>query len=904
MSSRKRIFQISGIKDAQSKGQLLRAIKQLDGTYIGGPIYRESITHLIVSQAVPSEKFLAACAGGKWIVTPEYLLDSVKLNEWLPEVPYEVNLSVQSPGLTNPVKAWREKVARGLVSGAFQDWVVLLNVVDFKRRDIISRILNAGRAVVYLEKPASVHITHVINRHVVEDTPDLDVPCTSMRQLALHLFGKSFAGLKWPVNQPCNPSDGDAEDIDTSSENVLEEAERLDCSLDVGVLSGLENTLEDYIFNVEKLKQKRKLLYPEFQSFYLSCPTTQRAPAELRNVQSLLDCGFFPQALEELQASLHPGVLPPAQLVLTLMQHALDGAAKPYTLSMFRTTLHNILCINSLWGSASYVKYFQQILQCPRCKAGVWSLLSTSFRVCMSGAATCHSLPSPARSELISFHCDLQEFILRLFQLELHAVNSGLTTTMPWSTLLGNVFWTVWERSTLSSKAVQQLAELLVEAYQWAQSCTEVDAVQGQRLLLRLQELLEVVGEFWCQAHSTLNRPLVDKGLQELGEHIAILCLGQGTDVAPDFLLELIPSMLCSQLRLVTADALYRFVCRRNGIATGTEALSLRKIVSTYLKALGSLCARRPAPDPSPRLGAEPTLASCASQKPSAGRLKGGVCVFGPGKENTPRGLNRVNAAGETLLHRACKRDQVDTLLHILAHPGTDVNVKDHAGWTPLHEACNHGSSACVRALLQHSPSLDLSSQVGGVSPLHDALLNGHVLIAKMLLQYGGSALLQLRDSFGRTPLDLVPAAMLREELRRCATEGDLSAATAVHDVQDLPLVETCSCLLACLLLSYQQERDLPGCSSPPLRLPPGRVRTLLLLSADPRGQALASGWANARAAQLAHDLETLLGMGRHVGALAPALKRCQGPHTQLLVQLLEDLQAEGQQLLEGDAAV
>ena len=53
--------------------------------------------------------------------------------------------------------------------------------------------------------------------------------------------------------------------------------------------------------------------------------------------------------------------------------------------------------------------------------------------------------------------------------------------------------------------------------------------------------------------------------------------------MAPDFLLELIPSMLCSPLRVVTADALYRFVCRRNTIATGTEALSLRKIVSPWL---------------------------------------------------------------------------------------------------------------------------------------------------------------------------------------------------------------------------------------------------------------------------------------------------------------------------------
>ncbi|KTG33372.1 hypothetical protein cypCar_00006705, partial [Cyprinus carpio] len=93
---------------------------------------------------------------------------------------------------------------------------------------------------------------------------------------------------------------------------------------------------------------------------------------------------------------------------------------------------------------------------------------------------------------------------------------------------------------------------------------------------------------------------------------------------------------------------------------------------------------------------------------------------------------------GETLLHRACKKNQVETLLCILSVPGTDVNIKDHVGWTPLHEACNHGSTECVQALLQHCPNLQLGSQVQGVSPLHDALLNQHTRIAKMLLQRGG----------------------------------------------------------------------------------------------------------------------------------------------------------------------
>lgn len=35
-----------------------------------------------------------------------------------------------------------------------------------------------------------------------------------------------------------------------------------------------------------------------------------------------------------------------------------------------------------------------------------------------------------------------------------------------------------------------------------------------------------------------------------------------------------------------------------------------------------------------------------------------------------------VLVEGETLLHRACKRNQVETVFQILALPGTDVNVK------------------------------------------------------------------------------------------------------------------------------------------------------------------------------------------------------------------------------------
>lgn len=59
---------------------------------------------------------------GKWIVTPQFVLDSVKHKAWLPEASYELNLTanVKAPLTENPLHKWREKVAQGITSGAFQ----------------------------------------------------------------------------------------------------------------------------------------------------------------------------------------------------------------------------------------------------------------------------------------------------------------------------------------------------------------------------------------------------------------------------------------------------------------------------------------------------------------------------------------------------------------------------------------------------------------------------------------------------------------------------------------------------------------------------------------------------------------------------------------------------------------
>lgn len=58
-----------------------------------------------------------------------------------------------------------------------------------------------------------------------------------------------------------------------------------------------------------------------------------------------------------------------------------------------------------------------------------------------------------------------------------------------------------------------------------------------------------------------------------------------------------------------------------------------------------------------------------------------------------------VLVEGETLLHRACKRNQVETVLQILVLPGIDINVK---GKTSLAFPFFHNLYLTVVSLHSH----------------------------------------------------------------------------------------------------------------------------------------------------------------------------------------------------------
>lgn len=150
----------------EEKEALVKLLLKLDCTFIKSEKYK-NCTHLIAERLCKSEKFLAACAAGKWVLTKDYIIHSAKSGRWLDETTYEWGYKIEkdshySPQMQSAPKRWREELKRTGAPGAFHRWKVVLLVRADKRSDSLVRVLEAGKANVILPKSSPSGITHVI----------------------------------------------------------------------------------------------------------------------------------------------------------------------------------------------------------------------------------------------------------------------------------------------------------------------------------------------------------------------------------------------------------------------------------------------------------------------------------------------------------------------------------------------------------------------------------------------------------------------------------------------------------------------------------------------------------------------------------------------------------------------
>jgi 26S proteasome non-ATPase regulatory subunit 10 len=121
--------------------------------------------------------------------------------------------------------------------------------------------------------------------------------------------------------------------------------------------------------------------------------------------------------------------------------------------------------------------------------------------------------------------------------------------------------------------------------------------------------------------------------------------------------------------------------------------------------------------------------------------------------------VNAKNNNGQTALHFAASKNNLDVARTLLAHKAT-ARVKDKRGQLALHRAAAGGSAPMIKLLLGEGKSPLNATDMDGMTALHHAISEGHGDAALLLLTSGAEFDKEAGD--GSLPLDLAPDAKTR----------------------------------------------------------------------------------------------------------------------------------------------
>ncbi|XP_029324067.1 SMC5-SMC6 complex localization factor protein 1 isoform X5 [Mus caroli] len=823
-SATKHIIQMTGFK-MEEKEALVKLLLKLDCTFIKSEKYK-NCTHLIAERLCKSEKFLAACAAGKWVLTKDYIIHSAKSGRWLDETTYEWGYKIEkdshySPQMQSAPKRWREELKRTGAPGAFHRWKVVLLVRADKRSDSFVRVLEAGKANIILPKSSSSGITHVIASNArisaEREQENFKAPFYPIQYLGDFLLEKeiqndedSQISSDWTkYNNQEKRNDVEFLEMKGAGENMYRTQKEMKNSLLTDGTKESKTKDVKTTMDLNEIKNAlKKQIYRDIyraQAVRYSCISADKQPVynvEVKNsefprgilnlIESLIEGQFFKEAIEEL-SSLQAHYIPPVCLLHALLENVLQDKLDTFSGRYFHI-LSALLHLHPPWKSPAMLKYYLELFQCPTCMKGAWDFTEVLIRSCLFNEDFCHQISENISTKVV--HLTLLKFFFNLLEGEVRHLSQKLCD---WSdsqslkvtekAILHEIFWSGSETSGLLTKPVNMLLEWTI--YSHKEKCKSNDVFKHELSYL-LTGILGAAVDYWIFLGIQMGRNVIRHMSDDLGSYISLSC----DDFSSKELEIFICSFSSSWLQMFVAEAIFKKLCLQGPTSTCTEPLSLQKIIDSYLPVLGKmdihgagkmqmpkkLCqqpclesqrallmlngAKRKQAEGRPEL-LELNRAKCSS---SLKKLKKKSEELSCSKENCPSlvtkmNFHKTNLKGETALHRVCIKNQVERLIFLLSLPGIDINVKDNAGWTPLHEACNYGNTECVQEILQRCPEVDLLTQVDGVTPLHDALSNGHVEIGKLLLQHGGPELLQQRNSKGELPLDYVLSPKDKEEL-------------------------------------------------------------------------------------------------------------------------------------------
>ena len=105
-----------------------------------------------------------------------------------------------------------------------------------------------------------------------------------------------------------------------------------------------------------------------------------------------------------------------------------------------------------------------------------------------------------------------------------------------------------------------------------------------------------------------------------------------------------------------------------------------------------------------------------------------------------------------TLLHIACQKRHVATVLYLTSLPKCDILAKTSNGSSALHLSCKSRSLPIVKHLVEECHMDLIIRDYNGMAPVHVACEAGSLSLVKYIIEHSPLSL-DITDSFGRTPL-------------------------------------------------------------------------------------------------------------------------------------------------------
>uniref|UniRef100_A0A8C2R929 SMC5-SMC6 complex localization factor protein 1 n=1 Tax=Capra hircus TaxID=9925 RepID=A0A8C2R929_CAPHI len=767
----KHIIQMTGFK-VEEKEALGKLLLKLDCTFIKSEKYK-NCTHLIAERLCKSEKFLAACAAGKWVLTKDYIIHSAQSGRWLDETTYEWGYKIEkdshySPQMQSAPKRWREELKRTGAPGAFHRWKVVLLVRADKRSDSLVRVLEAGKANVFLPKNSPTGITHVIASNArikaEQEKDDFKAPFYPIQYLEDFLLEKEihndedsqtnstwknhssqeknndfrenmgFLEMKGTLKETMCRTQKEIKnhDEDVTISSILTEhqsKEKFRDSRKNLKFVKMRNALGRHIYGNQAVRY-RGIRIDKQPAYNVEVKNAEFPRGILNLIESLIEGQFFKEAIEEL-SSLQAHYIPPVYLLHALLENILQDNIDTFSGRYFHIW-SALLHLHPPWKSPAMSTYYLELFQCPTCMKGTWSLIEVLIRSCLFNESFCHQISENIIGSKV-LHLTLLKFFFNLIESEVQHLSQKL---YDWSDsqslkITGKavpleIFWSGNETSGLLTKPVNMLLEWTV--YSHKEKCKSNDVFRHELAYL-LTGILGAAADYWIVLGLSMGRNVVRHMSDDFGSYVSLSC----DDFSSQDLEIFISSFSSSWLQMFVAEAVFKKLCLQNSISISSEPLSLQKMVYSYLPALGKTGVRGARKMQKPKqIGPRP----CFESQRALIMLNGAKQKQGEGLPEIPElnlakcssSLKRLKKKSEGEL--SCSKENCPSLVTKINFHKTNLK-----GETALHRACINNQVERLILLLS-TPGIDINvKDNAGWTPLHEACNYGNTVCVQEILQ-------------------------------------------------------------------------------------------------------------------------------------------------------------------------